>query len=100
MIRVDGLSFRSKPDLLQRHKTSTNKYISIYIKREGKGIKGRIQKEAGKYCFYIVYISIYLYKKFPFGSKAKAIYPIHYIYLYIFTSLQPDNLFVVYCVNK
>ena len=36
MNRVDGLSFRSNPDLLRRHKTSTNKYISIvqyiYIK--------------------------------------------------------------------
>ena len=49
MNRVGGLSFRSKPDLLQRHKTSTNKYKSVYRKREGKGIKGRIQKEAGKY---------------------------------------------------
>ena len=48
MNRLDGLSFRSNPDLLQRHKTSTNKYISIYRKREGKGIKERIQKEAGK----------------------------------------------------
>ena len=48
MNRVGGLSFRSNPDLLQRHKTSTNKYISIYRKREGKGIKERIQKEAGK----------------------------------------------------
>ena len=35
------------PNLLQRHKTSTNKYISIYRKREGKGIKGRIQEKAG-----------------------------------------------------
>ena len=48
MSRVDGLSFWSKPDLLQRHKTSTNKHISIYRKREGRGVKGRIQKEAGK----------------------------------------------------
>ena len=48
MSRVDGLSFRSKPDLLQKHKTSTNKHMSIYRKREEKGIKGRIQKEAGK----------------------------------------------------
>ena len=29
MNRVDGLSFRSNPDLLQRHKTSTNKYITL-----------------------------------------------------------------------
>ena len=36
MNRVDGLSFRSNPDLLQRHKGSTNKYISIYRKREGE----------------------------------------------------------------
>ena len=36
MNRVDGLGFRSNPDLLQRHKTSTNKYISIYRKREGE----------------------------------------------------------------
>ena len=49
MNRVDGLSFRSNPDLLQRHKTSTNNYISIYRKREGeRDFKERIQKEAGK----------------------------------------------------
>ena len=28
--------------------SNTNKYISIYIKKKGKGIKGRIQKKAGK----------------------------------------------------
>ena len=37
MSRVDGLSLRSKPDLLQRHKTSTNKYNPFTEKRGEKG---------------------------------------------------------------
>ena len=50
--RVDGLSFRSKPDLLWMHKKSTNKYISIYRKRKGKWIKGRIHVN--------IYIYVYI----------------------------------------
>ena len=37
MSRVDGLSFRSKPDLLQRHKTNTNTY-PVIEKERGKGL--------------------------------------------------------------
>ena len=50
MSRVAFYSFQSKLDLLQKRKQVTEKYIliSIYRKREEKGIKGRIQKEAGK----------------------------------------------------
>ena len=39
MYRVDGLGFQSKSDLLQRQKTSTNKYISIYRKTRGHGVR-------------------------------------------------------------
>ena len=37
MNRVDGLSFRSNPDLLQRHKTSTNNniYFFVFFKKIG-----------------------------------------------------------------
>ena len=48
MSRVDGLSFRSKPDLFQRHKTITNKYKSIYLKKKGKGLREGSRKEVGK----------------------------------------------------
>ena len=87
MSRVDGLSFRSKPDLLQRHKqTSTNKYIFIYRKEEGKGIKGRIQKKnqenysqskflfekqlvaMNQCCIDILYLLLYLYWYFAWTA--------------------------------
>ena len=47
MSRVDGLSFRSKPDLLQRHiQVQTNTYP--FIEKERRGIKGSIQKKSVK----------------------------------------------------
>ena len=45
MSRGDGLSFWSKPDLLQRHKTSTNKYIHLKTKRGEKGLREGSRKE-------------------------------------------------------
>ena len=61
---VDGLSCRSKPDLVQMHKQVQNKYISIYKRKEGKGIKGRIQKKAGEFIanqsFYFSYSYVLL----------------------------------------
>ena len=46
MSRVEGLSFRSKPDLFQRHEQAqTNAFYPFIGKKEEKGIKGRIQKK-------------------------------------------------------
>ena len=48
MIRVDGLSCRSKLDLLQRHKqVQTNTYP--FIAMRGEKDKGRINKKQEKY---------------------------------------------------
>ena len=48
MRRVDVLSFRSKPDLLQRHKTCTNIYPFIEKERR-KGLREGSRKKRENY---------------------------------------------------
>ena len=49
MSRVDGLGFRSKPDLLQRHKLVQTQTYPFIEKRE-KGLREGIQKRRKNYC--------------------------------------------------
>ena len=50
MNRVGGLGFRSKPDLLQRHKISTNKYIYPFIETEReRGLREGSRKKQENY---------------------------------------------------